>query len=552
MTEQRNNKEWVKAVFLDENGNLLQHMKVSVADKEKLYQITSFLPEKYKFSMRVQTVLDGVISVPKCQTCGKEVNFLNGKWSKFCSTSCIRYDDNSKKIITEKRRNTVRERYGVDSVAHSKQVRKKAEQTNLKRYGGTNPMHSTEVRQKIRDTNMANWGTEYASSHPDVRKKVKDTWLRKYGDHPLRINSVRQKVRDTNRKRYGVDYHTMLNTMHIDPAVIIDEHINQGQTINQLCQKYGVSPSVLTSRIEDAGHSVIKHATISQEEIDISNWLNEVGIYHERNNRDILPLNRKLDFYFPQFNIAIELNGIYWHSYNKKETKLEKEYHKWKTDYCNQKGIQLFHFWDSEWKYQQDIVKSMILSACKQSDKIFARKCEVSEIPKSYAREFLKQNHLQGHNENSIYHVGLFYNKNLVSVMTFGTYRSRNVNKDIELIRFASEKNTTIVGGASKLFSFFVNTYSIDKVLSYSDRRYSVGNVYKMLNFELEKSIGPSEFWTSDCIVLEHARKYRIAGAIEQLVTYQPDLPYYENMFLNGYRRIWDSGHDLYVWKRGT
>jgi len=57
--------------------------------------------------------------------------------------------------------------------------------------------------------------------------------------------------------------------------------------------------------------------------------------------------------------------------------------------------------------------------------------------------------------------------------MTFGSLRRALGQKEkenyYELLRFVS--NTNVLGGASKLFSYFVKNYNPTNIISYADRR---------------------------------------------------------------------------------
>ncbi|MBR4315953.1 MAG: hypothetical protein IKP65_03150, partial [Alphaproteobacteria bacterium] len=57
-------------------------------------------------------------------------------------------------------------------------------------------------------------------------------------------------------------------------------------------------------------------------------------------------------------------------------------------------------------------------------------------------------------------------------------------NYDYELIRFASKIGYQVIGGASKLLSYFRKQYK-GSIISYADRRYSNGKLYEAIGFKL-------------------------------------------------------------------
>ena len=88
------------------------------------------------------------------------------------------------------------------------------------------------------------------------------------------------------------------------------------------------------------------------------------------------------------------------------------------------------------------------------STKIYARKCKVVKLSASQAAAFFEHNHIQG-NAGASVRYGLKHGENIVAAMTFGKSRFSKKH-EYELIRAANTLNTTVVGGASKLFKHFI------------------------------------------------------------------------------------------------
>ena len=261
--------------------------------------------------------------------------------------------------------------------------------------------------------------------------------------------------------------------------------------------------------------------------------------------RDKKILNGKeLDIYIPNKNIAIEFNWLLWHSelFGKKS----KEYHLNKTLECEKLGIQLIHIFEDEWINKKEIIKAKLMYLLKLDigKKIYARTCAIKEISSREKNNFLEKNHLQGADTSAI-RLGLFFNGELVSVMTFGSLRRALGNilplkDEYELIRFSSSK--TINGAASKLLSHFIKNYKPTKIISYADRRWSIGNLYEKLGFK-KISNGLSNYWYIDT---KQHRFYRFGFRKnilhKKLKIFNSNLTEWENMQINGYDRIWDCG----------
>ena len=274
---------------------------------------------------------------------------------------------------------------------------------------------------------------------------------------------------------------------------------------------------------------------VSNEEQELFEWLKTVyGEEIIQSNRSILN-GKELDIYIPEKNIAIEYNGLYSHLYRPWENKdcLIKgpKYHLQKTIDCEKQGIQLLQFFSDEWNYKQKIIQSIIKSKLGLTQKIYARKCEVKEISVDVKNAFLNNNHIQGEDKSKV-KLGLFYDEDLVAVMTFCTSRF-NRNFEWELSRFACLSDYTIIGGFSKLLKAFGK----QSVVSYADRRISNGNVYSKNGFKLIKVNKPSYFYVDkNCLERHNRMKFqkKLIGAY--------DCTEYEKARELGFEKIWDCG----------
>lgn len=210
----------------------------------------------------------------------------------------------------------------------------------------------------------------------------------------------------------------------------------------------------------------------------------------------------ELDVYVPSRKVAFEYDGIFWHNENNKPN----DYHLKKTEECEKRGIRLFHIFEDEWLNKQDIVKSMVRDILgKATECLYARKCNVGYVNHTEGKQFMEENHLQGWCPSQIM-IGLFHKGELVSLMSFGKSRHfiGNGKADYELLRFCTKRNLRVVGGASKLFKFFINNYPCKTIVSYADRRWSNGNLYDKLGFELYNRSKPNYFY-----VIKGERKNR-------------------------------------------
>jgi len=260
-------------------------------------------------------------------------------------------------------------------------------------------------------------------------------------------------------------------------------------------------------------------------------------------------------------NFGIEYNGILTHSFGKTD-KIKwadnwenKDYniHLRKTEMCESINIHLFHINEYEWlnPIKQNIWKSIIANKVGINDKIYARKCIIKEISSSEANNFIENNHLQGIRNASI-KLGLFYNNELVQVMTLGVpmqlkYKGAN---HYELIRLCSKINTTVIGGASKLLKYFERNYNPKLIISYANRRwaYSKSTVYNKLGF---KYIGKSKpnyvicrLNNTNVYSRQKFQKHKLKNIIPN---FNPTISAINNIVNNGYRIFPDSGNLIFT-----
>lgn len=308
-----------------------------------------------------------------------------------------------------------------------------------------------------------------------------------------------------------------------------------------------VSPTTVLNRLHDNNISTSEYRQ-SNGEVEIIELLERNNIDFINNAFDIIP-PKEIDICIPDRNIAIEYNGITWHSETSPfgTTTKNKDYHLQKTVQCEEKGIRLFHIFDNEWNdiTRRKVWESVILNSLGiHSLTIGARQTIVERISSKAANDFCATNHLQGKSFSSI-NYGLVFKGELVSVMTFAKSR---YNKKIsyELMRFAVKRHTKVHGAASKLLKAFQKEHT-GSIISYANRRWSKGDLYEKLGFTFSHSTSPNYFYWSNARNLESRIKYQKHKLKSVLSNFNPELTEWENMKKNGYNRIFDCGNLVYV-----
>ena len=255
---------------------------------------------------------------------------------------------------------------------------------------------------------------------------------------------------------------------------------------------------------------------ISSGEVEIKNFIESLDVKTLK-TRTILDSHKELDIYCPDNNIAIEYNGLYWHSDICIQS---RSYHYNKSKECEEKGIRLIHIYEDEWNdpVKKEILKSLIkISLGKVDSKIYARQCEIREITNKEAKPFNDKNHIQGHRNAKITY-GLYYKDELVQLMSFSWNSHHNA---WEIIRGCPGSNNIVVGGVSKLFKHFIKENNPDRIFSYCDYNKFNGVGYEAIGM---KFVGETKF--NKWYVFDNKRhernpsKYKLYNEIKDCIIY--------------------------------
>ena len=293
----------------------------------------------------------------------------------------------------------------------------------------------------------------------------------------------------------------------------------------------------------------------SKSENEIANYISTIYSGEcVRNSREIIP-PLELDLYYPEKKIAVEFNGLYWHS----ETYKPYNYHFNKFKLCKESGIRLISIFEQDWRFKRDNVKNILKEAFLDLKSIYARKCKIQLLSYKEKSDFINQYHFYGDSNQGTISYGLFYENNLVSVMSFGKLRGqnslRNNNGYYELVRYVTKSGFVIVGGAFKLIKHFISDYNPNYILCYSDNDFFTGNIYNSLGFALkslgEKSIDYQWCNYSDVLSRQQCMPYKLLNKF----------PKYKNMQITGskerfimndlgYHRVYRCGNSIWEWHK--
>jgi len=435
--------------------------------------------KKTKFNNRIRGYYD--YCSPECATNSKLVK------EKRKETSLIKY---SKEHYTnrDKANNTVKEKYGVDNVFTLSDIKDKIKQIKIDRYGDTKYVNVEKRIQTLKKNpniiiNRAKKVKQKA--HSRIVKKIENT-----------IDKHKLNIKLFQYNHFSEIIFTCLecnNNFEIQSQMFLYRLRNKEQICN-ICNPY--------------------HPNTSKSHTEIFEFIKELIPNEEiiMNSKAIIP-PLELGIYIPSYNMAIEFNGLYWHS----DLHINKYYHQNKTNICENKGIHLIHIYSDDWEYHKEIVKSRLRKIFNVNcDIIDSELCEIREIDVNISKSFITENDIVCNDSVEI-NIGLFYNNELISLLSCNH----------TTVNFYDRINTTINVSFHKLFNYFIVKYKPNNVVAYLDRSwFTQDNFYKEFGFTFESHTEPN------CYYVHRNDNIRKSNSIG-----------------DGEFKIYDSGSLKYQWR---
>lgn len=457
--------------------------------------------------------------------CGKPRSWRNFKkgYNKTCGDKeCVSRENN--RSVKEFYQN----KYGVDHLFQTETFKTKLKDTFISKFGVDNPGKNEEVKNKIKKTNLEKFGETSWLKVEENKKRISESIIE--NNSKDRISKIEKfnipiEIKDFNTKEVKIQCNICSNSS-VSSTSYFNKKISAGQNPCLKC-----SPPLYSE---------------SRAENELSEYLKEIYaleiITHDRKICE----GKEIDFFLPELNVGFEFHGIWWHSeiFKGKNGNLNKK------NIIENKGIKIYHIWEDSWLLKKEIIKSRILNALGLCKKIYARKCNILKITAREEKDFLDTNHIQGYVPSRI-KLGLYYDSELVSIMTFGAKRKslgqRSKEGEYELLRFCNKLGTTVVGGASKLFNKFIKEFDPDLVISYQDNSWYTGNLYQNIGFDFISKSKPNYYWCKSNI-----RYHRFNFRKDKLIKDGFDRTKTEDIIMTerGYYKLWDFGNLKWEYKK--
>ena len=301
-------------IFFNKENNIIGGKVARL--RRKFPNILSYLNKRYPDSFSLKETLIRMkyhIDVhPKCPVCGnftKFYGFKNLMFTNHCSNKCTQLDSETK----IKFKQTCLEKYGVDAPMKSSKIKEKSKQVCLEKYGVENISQFFETKEKYKQTCLEKYGvdnpfklekTKINSHSKEAKEKQRKTCLEKYGvENSFKSKEVRQKYKENYKRKYGVE-----NPFQNE---IIKEKIKQ-----TCLEKYGVDRAIKNSLISNKViNTRIKNNTwtTSKPEEKLYLYIKEKFPSVIRQYKDKVRYPYFCDFYIPELDLFLELNGTWTH-----------------------------------------------------------------------------------------------------------------------------------------------------------------------------------------------------------------------------------------------
>lgn len=524
---------------------------------------TTFLPDDATVSERLYCYIHDIHHILLCPYCHKNKLKYTGKLNKGYYSTCGNNDCKHIGITNGAKNRTTSER---------KQAAAKGKLTHYERTGFYNNMQNPDELAKWQNSFKMKYGVTSPLKNEMILNKAKSTMLEHFGT--LDILHLEKSI-GTIRSRYGsianmnkeaaikrgaklsilrkeeieskitsyefsiIEYNNDMFTLKCDKCGHIFSISRQGvntysREAKRWCPKCDYKNMTFRSKIEKTLADDIKSFYIGEIQYN-----KHFGKY-------------EVDIYIPEHKLAVEVNGLYWHS----DIYHNKYYHIDKKKNLAELGIDLVYVWEDEINdhNKKEIILSRLASKLGLSKRIYARKCNIVKYTKDDVklslRTFLDNNHLQGFCAGSSYY-GLEYKNEIVELIVIGKKRKLMSSEKYkyELIRLCTKKNLEIVGGFSKLLKHAMSDLNIESLISYVDLSWSSLNKcsYVSIGFNFIKITEPSYWWAGNCIRynrLNFTKSKLIKDGYNKNKT-EDEIMKYDKKYL----KIWGPGNMLVEYK---
>lgn len=231
-----------------------------------------------------------------------------------------------------------------------------------------------------------------------------------------------------------------------------------------------------------------RNRTYSDAEKDLAEYIKNLG-FNIVTNSKLTGNSQTYDIYVPERKIAIEYNGLYWHS---ERNGRGKDYHFDKLADCAKLGIRLIYIWDDLYTNHPRLVERYLRKELGVDKlKINFNECTIQYIDTDTATEFLEENSMLGY-RTALSHLGIYCNGNIEGLLSFNMYN----NGVCEIVQYSDIHY--IIGGLSGALKYILSKNNINTFYAASDNTISNGKEFKDSGFEFIEALEPDYYLYSN------------------------------------------------------
>lgn len=451
----------------------------------------------------------------KCIECGVETTWSSlQRWNRYCE-AC--HPQNKNRKLDKDAIKAYFDEHGWDATIEHFSI-------------NTHSLHRCGIRRTDEQTRIYKMiAADYESGMTIAECARKHQTTLEHVRSALKQNNVETRPHSETCKR-AASYRIKTNynkPKKGDIDAIISRY-KSGMHPTQIAEEMKLNDWTVYCYLTDAGLRK-KRARTTEPEKQCIAMLPE-GLEIKQHDRTILN-GRELDIFIPSHNLAIEINGLYWHSID--QPKVDKR-HLEKFDECRKKGIKLLQLTDADIMTRPNLIHSMLSAKLGRNERIYARKTAIIEIPIREANKLFMEWHYQGQTTNAAKALALIYKNEVVALLAYRIQADK-----IIIDRHASKLDTTVVGGYSKLESQLPNlrkeTFSLGLI--------SDGSLYSSIGYYTLGYAASPEFYITDCFRLmnrQHFMKHKLQAKFG--AGFDPSKTEWENVVANGLRLYFGAG----------
>ena len=407
-------------------------------------------------------LLNDLSHIKKCAICGKLLHIKNYRvgFISYCSLKCVAKASQLNCPVKKSIKLEGLEKYSVIKDGNYYIIKEYSKYGDERIYWKTlkeiqkigHGSFSYKLNEDIYNTyipsieDIVKFQNQFKDFYRKYSKRLNITfWIRYFPKELKIINTYFNTYVNDKTACLQEQYYFFLNKLTSRP---ICKHTNCTN-----CTKYSISGMGYYNYCD--GHKNSFHHC-SNAETEIESLLMNNKIIFNKNNRNII--NKELDFYIKDYNIAIEFNGVYYHSTKFKTS----QYHYNKFVQCANVGIKLISIWENDWNINKQYYKDIILKMCNKCQTINDYKIEVTTF--GTANDFCKSILLNYKlNKNNTF-ISITNNNIIIGICILKF--SKN---GLEFIKYIEKPNIKVINGFTQSVEFIKQHFNIENILYYCD-----------------------------------------------------------------------------------